>query len=310
MDPAVTVCIPAYQSAHIIRETLNSVRDQTFKDFTVLISVDQSTDDTAAVCRSYESDKRFSTFIQSSRLMWAGNVNFLLDRVTTPYFAILPHDDLWEKDYLEVLLGLIKERQSVMAYPKVERFGLKSGPFPCRSYSGSPFERVYAYLSGRYHALPLRAVAPSSLLKNGFRLREYGAEGFQAERLGVFEMLYGAEGLYCPEPLYKKRVIENSTVQNWGKWSQQKTLDAWSAHYAAFVGVINKLDFSSEQKKMLVDRLLDHIKTMSESKRNALQVLLPPAEQKRTVKKARLVNRLPGIKTMRAMRNAVRALLK
>jgi glycosyltransferase involved in cell wall biosynthesis len=274
VDPIVTVCIPAYQSAHVIRETLDSVRDQTFKDFHVLISVDQSADDTAAVCRSYEGDKRFKTFIQPSRLMWAGNVNFLLDRVTTPYFAILFHDDLWDKDYLRTLLGLIEGRQSVMAYSKVERFGLKAGPFPCTSYPGTPFERVHAYLAGRYHALPVRAVAPSALLKNGFRLRQYGAEGFQAERLGVFEMLYGAEGLYCPDPLYKKRTIENSAVTKWAKWDDQVKLNAWSAHYSAFVEVINRLDFTGAQKQMLIDRLPEHIRTMSEAMRQVLKVVL------------------------------------
>jgi glycosyltransferase involved in cell wall biosynthesis len=307
MDPAVTVCIPAYQSAHIIRETLDSVRAQTFENFTVLISVDQSTDDTAAVCHTYESDKRFKTFVQSSRLGWAGNVNFLLDRVTTPYFAILMHDDLWDKNYLQTLLGLIGERQSVMAYSKVERFGLKTGPFPCVDYPGTPFARVHAYLAGRYHALPVRAVAPSVLLKNGFRLREYGADGFQAERLGVFEMLHGAEGLYCPEPLYMKRVIKNSTVDNWGKWDERKTLDAWSAHHSAFVEVIKSLQFPDGEKQMLIDALPLHIRTMNKATRHGLRSLLPPEAQKPVPAKSRGPGLIEALN--KALRKPLRAIL-
>jgi glycosyltransferase involved in cell wall biosynthesis len=307
MDPAVTVCIPAYQSAHIIHETLDSVRAQTFENFTVLISVDQSTDDTAAVCRTYERDKRFKVFVQSSRLGWAGNVNFLLDRVTTPYFAILMHDDLWDKNYLQTLLGLISERPSVMAYSSMERFGLRSGPFRCRGYSGSPFERVHAYLSERYHATPLRGVAPSVLLKSGFRLREYGVAGFQAERLGVFEMLYGVEGLYCPEPLYKKRVIKNSTVDNWGKWDEQKTLNAWSVHNSAFVEVINSLQFPDAEKQMLIDALPLHIGTMNEATRNGLRSLLPPEAQQPASAKSRALSLIKALK--KALRKPLHAIL-
>lgn len=275
MGPVVTVCIPAYQSAHIIRETLDSVRDQSFGDFRVLVSVDQSTDDTAEICRSYgEHDKRFQTVVQSSRLRWAANVNFLLDRVETPYFAILFHDDLWDKDYLRILLGLIKSKQSVVSYSKMERFGQKDGSFSCRSYSGTPFERVHAYLSEPYHAIPLRGLAPSALLKQGFRLREYGAEGFQAERLGVFEMLYALDGVYCPQALYRKRVIENSAVRNWAKWSDQTKLQAWSAHHAAFVGIISGLDLSDAEKQALIDKLPEHIKTIGKAMREPLRALL------------------------------------
>jgi hypothetical protein len=156
----------------------------------------------------------------------------------------------------------------------MERFGQKAGYASCRDYGGMPFQRVQDYLSGTYHAIPLRGVAPTALLRQGFRLREYGAEGFQAERLGVFEMLYALEGVYCPEPLYKKRVIAGSAVRGWAQWSDQVKQDAWSAHNAAFIGVINGLDLSAEEQKTLINMLPEHIKTIGKAMREPLRVFL------------------------------------
>ena len=49
--PAVSVVIPAHNSAETIRETLESVRIQTYRDFEVIVVDDGSSDDTARILR-------------------------------------------------------------------------------------------------------------------------------------------------------------------------------------------------------------------------------------------------------------------
>lgn len=51
--PAVSVVMAAYNGAHLIEETLASLRDQTLGDFEVLVVDDCSTDDTRAVVRRW-----------------------------------------------------------------------------------------------------------------------------------------------------------------------------------------------------------------------------------------------------------------
>src|SRR5688572_9092751 len=97
----ITVCVPVWNGASFVAETLECVRRQTQTDLRVLISDDHSDDDSAAVCQTFESDSRFEVVVQPERLGWVGNVNWLLKRVDTPFGCILPHDDLITPDYLE-----------------------------------------------------------------------------------------------------------------------------------------------------------------------------------------------------------------
>jgi glycosyltransferase involved in cell wall biosynthesis len=79
----ITVCVPAYQSADVIGETLQSLAAQTYRNIRVLISLDPSNDDTERICEPFLADSRFTLVRQPTRLGWPGNVNFLLDQVRT-----------------------------------------------------------------------------------------------------------------------------------------------------------------------------------------------------------------------------------
>ena len=95
--PSVSVLIPAYQSQAFISETLNSLSNQVFRDFQVLVSIDKSDDDTKQIIENWsQNHKNIPTriFYQTHRLGWKKNVNFLLEKCKTKYFMVMPHDDI------------------------------------------------------------------------------------------------------------------------------------------------------------------------------------------------------------------------
>ena len=91
--PAVTLCIPVWQAEAFAARTIDSALGQSYPHLRVLLSVDLSTDRSVDVCRSFADDPRVEVAEQRRRLGWVGNVNFLLDNVSTPYYSVLFHDD-------------------------------------------------------------------------------------------------------------------------------------------------------------------------------------------------------------------------
>ncbi len=98
--PIVSVCIPTYRGAEVLGATLESVLQQTFQDFELLVIDDQSPDDTAAVVASY-ADPRIRYHRNPVNLGPEGNWNRCLELAQGRYFKLLPHDDLLMPDCLE-----------------------------------------------------------------------------------------------------------------------------------------------------------------------------------------------------------------
>jgi glycosyltransferase involved in cell wall biosynthesis len=108
--PKVSVIIPAYNRAYIINEAIKSILSQTFTDFEVLIIDDGSSDTTQQVVRLVE-DTRVKYFhkenggVSSARNMGIANA-------AGEYIAFLDTDDLWPKNFIEVLMTKLQENKN------------------------------------------------------------------------------------------------------------------------------------------------------------------------------------------------------
>ncbi len=99
-SPPVTVLMPAYNAGLYIREAIDSVLQQTFTDFELLIVNDGSTDDTEALIRSY-SDPRIRIFSQENQGV-TGALNRGLQLARGKYIARFDADDICYPDRLAV----------------------------------------------------------------------------------------------------------------------------------------------------------------------------------------------------------------
>ena len=90
--PPVSVIIPTYNSASSLRAAIQSVLDQSYSAFEVLVIDDGSTDDTEGVVRSF--DNHVSYFRQENRGAGAAR-NHGIARSQGKYVAFLDSDDLW-----------------------------------------------------------------------------------------------------------------------------------------------------------------------------------------------------------------------
>ena len=100
MEPLVSIVTCTYNRAHLIRETVQSVLNQTWHRFEYIIVDDGSTDNTADVVASFH-DERIRYFYHErtgghlSRLR-----NFAHEQCCGEFIAYLDSDDIWEPDKL------------------------------------------------------------------------------------------------------------------------------------------------------------------------------------------------------------------
>lgn len=105
--PEISVIIPAYNAEKTILSTINSVLNQTFSDFELIIINDGSTDSTLNVANSVEDSRIKVLNYENGGVSEARNRGVKLSRGSLITF--LDADDLWTADKLELQLKALKE---------------------------------------------------------------------------------------------------------------------------------------------------------------------------------------------------------
>lgn len=113
--PLVSVCIPAYNNADYISETIDCILNQTYKNIELVICEDHSTDKTVEVIQSY-SDPRVKLFLNEKNLGMSGNWNNCLNHCTGEFIKLICADDMLANDALEKeVMALINHPSAVMS---------------------------------------------------------------------------------------------------------------------------------------------------------------------------------------------------
>ncbi len=96
----VSIILPTYNRTQVIKRAINSVLNQSYSNFELIIIDDGSTDNTAEVIKSF-NDERIQFIRNDNNRGQAIARNIGLKRAKGSYIAFLDSDDVWHKDYLE-----------------------------------------------------------------------------------------------------------------------------------------------------------------------------------------------------------------
>ncbi|MCA1990881.1 MAG: glycosyltransferase family 2 protein [Coleofasciculus sp. S288] len=105
--PDITVVIPAYNAERTIRETIQSVQQQTFHDFELIIINDGSKDQTVEVVESINDDRIKVFSYENGGLPTARNRG--ISRASGEFITFIDADDWWTSDKLELQLAALKK---------------------------------------------------------------------------------------------------------------------------------------------------------------------------------------------------------
>ncbi len=105
--------LPVYNGESFLRESIETIRNQSFTDWEMVISDNCSTDRTEEICHSYESiDNRIRYKRQKRNLGAAANFKWLLDQANAPFFMWAACDDIRHPDFIKSCLKLLEEDKS------------------------------------------------------------------------------------------------------------------------------------------------------------------------------------------------------
>jgi len=137
--PAVSVGLPVFNGGKYLKEAIDSVLAQTFRDFEFIISDNGSTDDTREICEEYASADPRIRYCRAEKNMgggWNFNNVFFLSRGV--YFVWFCHDDLWSPDFLEKHVDVMNKRPELASCYSRTSFINAEGD-PIYSIVGRPY---------------------------------------------------------------------------------------------------------------------------------------------------------------------------
>jgi len=111
-QPAVSVIIPVFNAEIYLKETIDSVLCQTFKDFEILLLDDGSTDRSPQIIQSY-SDSRIK-YIPCSH-DFIKTLNHGLSTAQGKYIALLDHDDLMVPKRIQIQYDFMEQNPEIIA---------------------------------------------------------------------------------------------------------------------------------------------------------------------------------------------------
>lgn len=150
----VSVIVPVYNVNMYLRRCLDSILNQTFSDFELILVDDGSTDNSLAICEEYAAtDKRIRVYTKVNEGVSVAR-NFGVSKASGDYIIFIDSDDFVADQYLERLYGacvnnnaqislvnfdgIVSESQAVPRYTEnysvmtnreaIELFAQKRGP--------------------------------------------------------------------------------------------------------------------------------------------------------------------------------------
>lgn len=212
----VSVIIPTYNRAELVRETLESVFSQTYQQLEIIVVDDGSTDHTHEVLAEF-GDRIHTIWLGKSGIGVARNSG--IEAATGDYIAFLDSDDLWAPVKIERHLNFaIAHPEVVLTYTDAIQFS-RDGPAEKSFVDKFTALRNPAHLFTPMiteHAIPLTSttmIRRSFLEETGLR---FPVELGLGEDLSLFlqMMMAGAKFGYLPEKLTSRRMHGGNASRN------------------------------------------------------------------------------------------------
>lgn len=242
----VTVLIPFYNPGRYLCEAVESVFNQTYEKWKLILIDDGSTEDYLPKIRKYLKDERVKLLRNSGNLGQSKSLNAGLQIVETPFVIQLDSDDLFYPHTLKVMVRAARKQPEKVGLlcgnmlifyedskGKISRTNIRKG----RSFTDRyDFLRVNRSLMPRFYR--------TSALKqiNGWPTDDPYEGRYREDMLTMYRLIEDYHFHWIDKELYKhRRHKSNQTHQikiyaKITKWSIRNTLKRWGNKFKPVFG--------------------------------------------------------------------------
>jgi glycosyltransferase involved in cell wall biosynthesis len=214
--PRVSVGLPVYNGAQYLRAAVDSLLNQEFEDFELIISDNASTDDTEAICRAYAAkDRRIHYRRNATNIGSARNYRQVFELARGEFFKWCSHDDICNTVFVRRCLEVFDSSPPsvILVYPLCDLID-ESGQVVGRARGSvetrqpRPHRRLAHVLGNFSYAFPIWGlIRTQALRKTGLT----GSVWYWDEVLLAELSLYG-EIVEVPEVLSAQRCHKGNAL--------------------------------------------------------------------------------------------------
>jgi glycosyltransferase involved in cell wall biosynthesis len=111
----VTIGMPVFNGEKFLKSSIDSLLSQTYQNFELIISDNNSTDLTESICREYKKqDSRIKYYRQKENIGPTANFRFVLEQSESEYFMWAAVDDKWKSTFLEKNMNILLNNNNIV----------------------------------------------------------------------------------------------------------------------------------------------------------------------------------------------------
>ena len=121
MEEKIDILLATYNGEKYLKEQIDSILNQTYKNIRIIISDDCSTDKTREILQEYEKkDERISVYYQKQNLGCVKNFDFLLQKVENKLYMLSDQDDIWLPEKIEKSVKTLEKENADLVFCDLE----------------------------------------------------------------------------------------------------------------------------------------------------------------------------------------------
>ena len=120
-DETIDILLPTYNGEKYLKEQIDSILNQTYKNIRIIISDDCSKDSTPKILEEYKNkDNRIELYLQKENLGVVKNIEFLLKKVESNFYMLSDQDDVWLSIKIEKSIETLKKQNADLVFGDLE----------------------------------------------------------------------------------------------------------------------------------------------------------------------------------------------